>query len=63
MTSNDKQAVRAYVLGRNGAEKVRVMTDESVQAYGVMPNSNEPGWYFAGWAKELLAMAEAERAV
>ena len=60
LTRSEKQTVRAYVLERDGAEKARMMADGAVNVYGTMPNTNEAGWYFAGWAEELLAMAKAE---
>jgi hypothetical protein len=61
LTRSEKQTIRAYVLERDGAEKARLMADGAVNVYGTMPNTNEDGWYFAGWAEELLAMAAAEQ--
>ena len=42
------------------AEKCRWIDDEdygsgAVECYGIMPNSNEEGWYFAGYADKLLS--------
>jgi hypothetical protein len=59
LTTSEKQQVRAYVLQRDGAAKVRMMADGSVNVYGTMPNTDKTGWYFAGWDSELLAEVKA----
>ena len=42
-----------------GAERCRWMVeggygDGAVECYGAIPNTNDAGWYFAGYADELL---------
>jgi hypothetical protein len=49
---------RAYVRALPGVERVRVRND-GVHAYGVMPNTNETGWYFAGYVDDLVTMVRA----
>lgn len=61
LTVREKQTVRAYVLGRCSAKKARITADGVVTVYGTMPNTDADGWYFAGWAEELLATAKAEQ--
>lgn len=60
MQAKDKTVVRAYILAREGVQKVRIRADEGVEAYGPMPSTSQVGWYFAGWAGDLLAMQQAE---
>lgn len=50
-------AVRAYLLGCLGAERVRVERNEDVR--GVMPRSGRKGWYLAGAVTALSARALA----
>lgn len=59
VTTSQKQIVRNYVLQRDGAEKARIKGSGEVHVYGTMPNTNTEGWYFAGWAEDLLQMAAA----
>ncbi len=58
--SKTVKAVRAYLLAREGVERVRVASDGTVDAYGVMPNTNQTGWYFAGVLNELAREADSE---
>jgi hypothetical protein len=43
------------------AERVRISRDGTVLAYGRMPNSTSTGWYFAGYADEILRIERAVR--
>lgn len=56
-------AVKTMLFDR-GAEKVRFIParcgDDAVEAYGVMPNTNTTGWYFAGYLCELVQEAEMD---
>ena len=53
---------RAAIVAHVDAERVRIARNGEVHAYGVLPNTNQTGWYFAGWADAILD-AIAERAV
>jgi len=53
---------RAAIIAHVDAERVRIARNGEVHAYGVLPNTNQTGWYFAGWADAILD-AIAERAV
>jgi hypothetical protein len=59
--SSSAKIARAYVANRNGVERVRVTKGGEVNAYGVMPNTNQTGWYFAGYVDDLVVMARAEK--
>ena len=56
--SRDELLARAYVRSLPGVERVRVR-DDGVHAYGVMPNTNETGWYFAGHVDDLVTIVRA----
>jgi hypothetical protein len=58
MTKTNRAAIIAHV----DAERVCIARNGEVHAYGVLPNTNQTGWYFAGWADAILD-AIAERAV
>lgn len=62
LTRAEKATVRAYIMdyfaGRE-ARDVRIHADGSVTVYvGTMPNTNQPGRIFAGWAHDLLRAAQ-----
>lgn len=61
MQAKDKREVRAYLMARAGVTKVRIRADGGTDAYGPMANTGQIGWYFAGWANDLLSMAAAEK--
>lgn len=51
-------AVRNYVRNHNtDVTKVRVKKTGEVEAYGLMPNTNQTGWFFAGWEGEIQQLA------
>lgn len=52
-----ERAVRACDIANDFSEDDRgLYSDENeIIAYGVMPNTNQTGWYFAGYADELAA--------
>jgi len=54
MTNADRAAIRAHIILK-GAERVRITRNGEVHAFGVMPNTNTTGWYFAGYDKDVLA--------
>lgn len=54
-----QKAIRAR-CEYNGAERTIIHHDGRVSAYGKMPNSNVAGWYFAGYAIEIMAEIHAE---
>ena len=45
---------RAAILAFTDAERVRITRNGEVHAYGVLPNTNYTGWYFAGFADHIL---------
>lgn len=53
---------RAAIIAHLGADRVRIARNGEVHAYGVLPNTNRTGWYFAGWTDVILD-AIAERAI
>lgn len=58
MTKTDRATIAAYV-GNRGGEKFRISRDGELHIKGDMPNSIEYGWYFAGWAEDILADIKA----
>jgi len=53
LASGAEQAARACDLDDDARG---LYSDENdIIAYGVMPNTNETGWYFAGYADEIVA--------
>lgn len=56
--SSNARVARTYVATRNGVERVRI-TNGEVHAYGVMPNTQQAGWYLAGYVDDLAAEARA----
>lgn len=52
---------RAAIIAFTDAKRVRITRNREIHAYGVMPNTNRTGWYFAGFADHILD-AIAERA-
>ena len=57
MTKTNRAAIIAHI----DAERVRIARNGEVHAYGRMPNTNQTGWYFAGWDDAILDTI-AERA-
>lgn len=57
--TNHKQIamIRSHVLARSGVERVRIMRDGNVEAYGALPNTNKVGWYFVGYDADVLREA------
>ena len=58
--SNTTKIARAHIAKRDNVERVRVTHEGSVHAYGAMPNTNQVGWYFAGFVDDLAAEAHAD---
>jgi hypothetical protein len=56
MTRTDRAMIVATLPN---AERVRISRDGTVHAYGRMPNSISTGWYFAGYAEEILRIERA----
>jgi hypothetical protein len=64
MTDEQKRAIELILEGSaDEAARACDLDEESrgiysdpdeILAYGVMPNSNEYGWYFAGYAPEIV---------
>ena len=50
MTKTNRAAILAFTDG----ERVRITRNGEVHAYGVLPNTNQTGWYFAGFADNIL---------
>jgi hypothetical protein len=48
------KANRAAILAFVDAERTRITRNGEVHAYGVIPNTNQTGWYFAGFADDVL---------
>ena len=46
---------RAAILAFTDAGRVRITRNGEVHAHGVLPNTNQTGWYFAGFADNILA--------
>ena len=47
-----KKEIRAYLLGRDGVQKVRISHDGSINIYGTMPRGDggpEYWWQFVGY--------------
>lgn len=53
----------AYIKARPGVERVRITHDGWVHAYGIMPHTNQPGWYLAGDVETLADMARIQTAM
>lgn len=58
MTLKDRAAIRAFTPG----ERIRITRNGEVHAYGVLPNTNQTGWYFAGWSDHILDRIACEAA-
>lgn len=54
----DELLARVYVRSMPGVERVDIR-DGEVHAYGVMPNTNQTGWYLAGCVDDLVAEVRA----
>lgn len=61
MTRTEKKLVRDYIINM-GVEKVRILSDGTVSAYGKMPCTNDDGWFFAGWDDQILRLVKARAA-
>lgn len=57
---NNAKAARAYVAARDSVQRVRITKNGEVLAYGAVPDTNETGWYFAGYVDDLAKLADAE---
>jgi hypothetical protein len=57
MTNNDRSTIRAFVLSKTDVDRYRITRDGLVLAYGRMPNSIVTGWYFVGYADDVLRWA------
>lgn len=45
---------RSYVASLNGVERVRINRDGEIHAYGTMPNTQQRGWYLAGYVDDIV---------
>lgn len=43
-----KTAIRAALVEMFGARKYRITANGEIHVYGVMPNTNQEGWYLFG---------------
>lgn len=41
-------AIRAALVAKFGARKYRITKNGEIHAYGVMPSTNQDGWYLFG---------------
>lgn len=53
MTKANRSIVASFVADANG-EKFRIARNGEVHIFGVMPNTNRTGWYFAGFADNIV---------
>lgn len=62
-TSRREREIAKKVVGQwAGVEKTRCTRDGGIDAFGKMPNSEEVGWWFAGWVCEICADAASQAA-
>ena len=54
--------IRAHVAERYEAEKIRITRQGEVHALGIMPNTNQRGWFFAGYDTDIALQIQQERA-
>lgn len=63
MTNREKSLIRKYILNKHsdqGADSVRIHADGAVSVrLDKMPNTNQAGRIFAGWAEDLLREAQS----
>lgn len=58
ITKADRAILTQYAARRDG-EKFRVTRDGELHIKGQMPNSVEHGWWFAGFAADVVADIKA----
>ena len=54
-TASQKAKIRERAMLGTTAEKARVTASGEVHLYGIMPNTNQAGWYLYGWAEDVFA--------
>jgi len=59
MTKIDRAKIAAY-SARNSGEKFRISREGDVHILGQMPNSVVRGWWFAGYASDILTQLDRE---
>jgi hypothetical protein len=62
MTNIDRRTIRAFVLNTTDTDRCRITRNDTVHAYGRMPNSIKTGWWFVGYAEDVLRSAIEDRA-
>ena len=60
LTTADRAVIRRHVKARPGVVRVRICWDGDVEAYGIIPNSNRVGWWFAGYDIDVLREATVQ---
>ena len=56
------ETAREYVESQSNVRHARIsQDDDEIHAFGVMPNTHQTGWYFAGYVDDLVEQAAAER--
>ena len=53
MIKATRTIVASFVADKSG-EKFRIARNGEVHIYGVMPNTNQTAWYFAGFAENII---------
>lgn len=46
--------IRSQILADRDVERVTIKRNGEVHVYGVMPNTNQTGWYLAGYRDEMV---------
>ena len=46
------QQIRAHLMERSNVERVKYVRGE-ILCLGIMPNTNQRGWWFAGYVSEV----------
>lgn len=48
------KANRAAILAHTHAETIRISRNAEVHAWGIIPNTNQTGWYLVGYVDYIL---------
>ena len=52
MTRKEIKQAKAVILRVKGADRIRFRKGE-IHCYGQIPYTNQTGWYFCGWVRDL----------
>lgn len=52
------KALRASLINKFGVRKYRITSTGEIHAYGVMPNTNQHGWYLFGYVGDAQTYAQ-----